>query len=78
MHIYRHVFYLKISHEGMKKNNLNKERNTFVYLDYTLKNLPYIAPKRSTDLLATKICLKLHHILVSLSELFAIINYGAA
>ena len=39
---------------------------------YTLKFLPYVAPKRITDMLATKMRLKLHLILVLLSELFTI------
>ena len=34
--------------------------------------MSYVAPKRSTDLLAIKILPKLHHILVLLSELFTI------
>ena len=49
-----------------KVNTMNIQTNIdifsmFILSAYTLKNLCNVAPKRSTDLLATKIRPKLHH-----------------
>ena len=66
--------FLKISHTQRNFGLLLSQIVRFMYLKiiiYTLKVLPFFAPKRSTDLLATKSRPKLHQILL-LSEIFII------